>query len=122
MSETLYSRLGGYDAIAAVSNNLVTRLRADEKLGRFWSNRGDDGIAREIQLLIDFLCNASGGPAYYAGRDMTLAHAGMRIDEADWAAMIGHLEATLDEFTVPEAECRDVLGFMGTLKSEIVEA
>ena len=118
----MYTRLGGYDAIAAVSNNLVPRLRTDEKLGRFWTHRGEDGIAREIQLLIDFLCNVSGGPAYYAGRDMKLAHAGMRIDEADWAAMIGHLETTLDEFSVPGAERQDVLGFMESIKSEIVEA
>ena len=57
MSEekTLYARLGGYDAIAAVANNLVSRAMADPLLGRFWAHRGDDGVQREIQLLIDFL-------------------------------------------------------------------
>ena len=55
MTETLYARLGGYDAIAAVTENLLSRLTKDPQLGRFWKNRGDDGVRREKQLLIDSL-------------------------------------------------------------------
>lgn len=122
MSDTLYDRLGGYDAIAAVAKELVSRLHADEKLGRFWAHRGDDGIARELQLLIDFLCHVADGPAYYTGRNMKLAHTGMHIGKADWAAMTGHLEGTLDTFSVAETERRDVLDFVESLQSDIVEA
>jgi len=61
---TLYERLGGYDAISAVANDLVPRLQADAQLGRFWQHRGEDGVKREIQLLIDFLCSSAGGPLY----------------------------------------------------------
>ena len=60
--KTLYERLGGYDAIAAVANDLLPRLRADPQLGRFWAHRGEDGIMREKQLLIDYLCANAGGP------------------------------------------------------------
>ncbi|MGI9301570.1 MAG: group I truncated hemoglobin, partial [Gammaproteobacteria bacterium] len=59
---SLYERLGGYDAISAVANDLLPRLQADSQLGRFWQHRGDDGIEREKQLLIDFLCASAGGP------------------------------------------------------------
>ena len=79
---TLYKRLGGYDAITAVANNLLPRLQADTQLGRFWQNRGDDGIEREKQLLIDFLCSNAGGPLLYTGRDMTITHQGMKISES----------------------------------------
>jgi hypothetical protein len=51
----LYERLGGYDGITTFVNNLLPRLKADPLLGRFWQNRGDDGIEREKQLLIDYL-------------------------------------------------------------------
>jgi hemoglobin len=64
-NKTLYERLGGYDAIAAVANDLVTRLNNDTQLGRFWAHRGEDGVKRERQLLIDFLCERAGGPVYY---------------------------------------------------------
>src|SRR5438876_2149203 len=67
--KTLYERLGGYDSITAVVNDLLPRLRGDPQLGRFWAHRGDDGVKREKQLLIDFLCASAGGPMYYRGRD-----------------------------------------------------
>lgn len=65
MSKSLYERLGGYDAICAVTDNLLPRLAGDPKLGRFWLHRGEDGVKRERQLLIDFLCSSAGGPLYY---------------------------------------------------------
>ncbi len=57
VEQTLYERLGGYDAVAAVCEDLLQRLHADPQLGRFWEHRGTDGLEREKQLLIDFLCN-----------------------------------------------------------------
>ena len=119
--KTLYERLGGYDAIAAVANDLLPRLQADAQLGRFWANRGEDGVKREKQLLIDFLCANAGGPMYYTGRDMALSHRGMGISESDWNVFLGHAAATLAKFQVPEAERRDVVGFVQSLKKDIVE-
>lgn len=119
--KSLYTRLGGYDAIAAVADNLVARLMADPLLGRFWAHRGADGIAREKQLLIDFLCHCAGGLLLYTGRDMKTSHKGMKISAADWSALILHLQATLDHFQVPSAEKDAVLGFVQSTKAEIVE-
>jgi hemoglobin len=106
---TLYTRLGGYDAIAAVAEDLLPRLTNDPQLRRFWDHRGEDGLRREKQLLIDFLCNASGGPLYYTGRNMLTAHRGMRIGEIDWRAFQEHLQATLQRFAVPERERGEVV-------------
>src|SRR5437867_11640488 len=124
MSEkkTLYERLGGYDAITAVANDLLPRLQADPQLGRFWAHRGEDGIKREKQLLIDFLCASAGGPMYYTGRDMKTSHKGMKISEADWSAFLGHVNATLDAFKVPQAEHSEVVAFVQSTKRDIVEA
>ena len=58
---------------------------------------------------------------YYTGRDMTTTHRGMSISEADWQLFIGHLEATLKEIQVPEAESEAVLGFIRSTHDEIVE-
>ena len=121
MSKSLYERLGGYDAIAAVAGNLLPRLQGDAALGRFWAHRGADGVLREKQLLIDFLCANAGGPLLYTGRDMKTSHQGMRISESDWAAFLGHLRATLEGFRVPDAERRDVLAFIDSTKRDIVE-
>ena len=79
---------------------------SDKKLGRFWAHRAEDSIRREKQLLINFLCSAAGGPMFYVGRDMKTSHKGMGIDEDDWTAFLGHVNATLDEFKLPAAEIR----------------
>jgi len=121
-SRTLYERLGGYDAISAVASDLLPRLKADPRLARFWQHRGDDGVRREAQLLVDFLCSSAGGPLYYTGRDMKTSHRGMKIDEGDWTAFLGHLNATLDAFRVPQAERDEVVAFVQSTKADIVEA
>ena len=119
--KSLYERLGGYDAITAVTNDLLPRLQGDPQLGRFWAHRGADGVAREKQLLIDFLCASAGGPVYYRGRGMELCHRGMRISESDWDILLGHAGATLAKFKVPDSEQREVVAFFQSLKKEIVE-
>ena len=119
--KTLYDRLGGYDAITAVANDLLPRLQGDPLLGRYWAHRGEDGMQREKQLLIDFLCASAGGPVYYRGRDMLLTHKGMRISEKDWNVFLGHAAATLKKFEVPETEQREFVAFVQSLKDQIVE-
>ena len=118
---TLYERLGGYNAFAAFADDLLPRLQKDPKLGRFWAHRGEDGVKREKQLLIDFLCSSAGGPVYYRGRDMMLCHRGMRISEDDWNVFLGHAVATMNKLEVPEAEQREIAAFVATLKQDIVE-
>ncbi len=119
--KSLYERLGGYDAIAAVVDALMVRIKSDNKLRRFYDHRGADGIAREQQLLVDFLCASSGGPMVYTGRDMKTLHVGMRLDEEDWQRAMAHLTATLEAFDVPEPENGEVLSFHEVLKPQIVE-
>ena len=119
--KTLYERLGGYDAIVAVVDKLLPRLENDAQLGRFWANRGDDGIAREKQLLVDYLCASAGGPLLYTGRDMPTSHKGMGISESDWQIFIGNVKATLAGFQVPQQEQDDVLAFIDSTRDGIVE-
>ncbi len=119
--KALYHRLGGYDAITAVVNELLSRLMADSQLGRFWQNRGEDGINREKQLLIDYLCTSAGGPMLYVGRDNKTSHRGMGISDSDWDKFIAHLNDTLDVFQVPQQERSDLLGFIDSTRADIVE-
>ena len=122
MSEkTLYQRLGGYDGITAFVNDLLPRLQADALLGRFWENRGDDGIAREKQLLIDYLSANAGGSVYYTGRNMLLCHKGMGITEEDWTAFLAHAGKVITALNVSEKEADEIVEFVLALKSDIVD-
>ena len=122
IQKSLYERLGGYDGITGFANDLLPRLQADSQLGRFWQNRGDDGIAREKQLLIDYLCARAGGPMYYTGRDMKTSHKGMKISESDWSIFLQHAGATMEALQVPTQECDEIIAFVLSLKADIVEA
>ena len=119
--KTLYQRLGGYDAIAAVTDDFIGRLATDKQLGKYFVGHSQDSVGKIRQLVVDQLCAATGGPCVYIGRDMKTAHKGMGISESDWSVAVGHLVATLDKFKVPDAEKNDLLAAVSSLKKDIVE-
>jgi hemoglobin len=119
--QSLYHRLGGYDAIAAATDDLLARLQGDPLLRDYWKGASNDNQRRARQLIVDFMVEAAGGPAYYTGRSMKTSHDGMRIDERDWEAFMRHSTATLDHFGVPAREKDDVLAFFASLKADIVD-
>jgi hemoglobin len=120
MADSLYSRLGGYDEIAMFATTLVGQAQKDEVLSRFWANRGEDRIARECQLLIDYLVKETGGQMYYTGRDMALSHQGMGITEADWSRFIEIVTSVAGELGVGPTEGGEVMAFLSSLKADIV--
>lgn len=119
--KSLYERLGGYDALAAVTDDFAGRLAKDEKLGKYFVGLSDDSMKKLRQHVIDFLCMATGGPCAYTGRDMKLVHKGLEITKEEWDISVKHLIATLDKFKVPEKEKGEVLAAVGTLEKDIVE-
>lgn len=119
--DSLYKRLGGYDALAAVTDDFIVRLATDPKVGRFFTGLSDNSKARVRQLVVDQLCAATGGPCVYIGRDMKTAHKGLGITEEDWNISVKHLVATLTKFKVPEKEQKEVAAALTTLKADIVE-
>lgn len=118
---SLYKRLGGYDAIAAVTDEFIARLAADKSLSRFFIGHSEDSLKRIRQLVVDQICAATGGPCVYIGRDMKTAHKGMGITEADWTASVAHLSGTLDKFKVGEKEKSELLTAVSGFKKDIVE-
>ena len=118
--ESLYKRLGGYDAIAAVVDDFIVRLVADPSLGKFFVGHGDASNRRIRQMIVDQLCQATGGPCYYIGVPMKEVHAGLNITEQDWTTMVNLLVATLDKFKVPQKERDELLAALTGLKPDIV--
>ena len=120
-NKSLYARLGGYDAIAAVVDDFVGRLVADKGLNKFFVGHSEDSLKKIRMHVINQLCEATRGPCNYTGRDMRTSHHGLGITNADWDASVKHLVATLDKFKVPKAEQDELLAVVGTLKKDIVD-
>jgi len=117
---SLYSRLGGYDAIAAVTDDFLYRLATDPQINRFFKGASSDSQRRIRQHVVELLCNTTGGPCVYTGRDLKTAHAGLGITEDDWTVAMKHLTATLDKLKVPAREKAEVLYAITSMKGTIV--
>jgi hemoglobin len=120
-SPALYKRLGGYDAIAAVTDDFLGRLAADKQMSRFFVGVSADSLRKLRQHVVDQLCEATVGPCYYFGRSMKTVHAGLGITESDWQITVKHLMVTLDKFKVPDKERNEILTMFAGLKNDIVE-
>ena len=116
--KSLYDRLGGKPAITAVVDDFVGRVAADNRINGKFANTD---IPRFKMLLMEQICQASGGPCTYTGRSMKATHAGMGVSSSDFDALVGDLVATLDKFKVPEREKNELLGALGPMKGDIVE-
>ena len=119
--ESLYKRLGGYDAIAAVTDDFLGRLLANKDMSRFFVGTSDDSKTKIRQHVIDFICKGTGGPCAYTGRSMKDAHKGLKISEADWNTAGGLLLETLKKFNVPKKETDELMAVVTSLKMDIVE-
>ncbi len=116
--DTLYERLGGKDAITAVVDDFVARCAGDDRInGKF--ARTD--VPRLKSMLVDQICQASGGPCTYEGRAMRETHDGMGVTAGEFDALVEDLVATLNQFSVPKASQDELLGVLGPMRADIVE-
>jgi len=117
--KSLYGRLGGKPVITAVVDDFVARVAGDPRINRFFTN--PDTALLKVKL-IDQICEASGGPCKYTGKDMQTAHHGMGITHADFDALVDDLVTTLDKFRfwIPEKEKNELLAVFGPLRKDIV--
>lgn len=116
---SLYDRLGGKAAIEAVADQFIANVGADTRINFFFA---DTDPADFKTKLVDQLCQATGGPCVYKGRDMKTSHAKFRIKEEHWDALVQDLIAALDRFSVPEREKGELLGLLAPMKGDIVNA
>jgi len=114
---SLYERLGGKDAISGVVDDFVANVAADVRINARFAKTD---IARLKLMLVDQICEATGGPCTYTGKSMREAHKGMNITEAEFNALVEDLTRSLDKFNVPEREKMELLTALGGMKGDIV--
>jgi hemoglobin len=115
---SLYERLGGLESITSVVESFVARCAADDRINKKFE-RSD--VARLKKMLVDQVCEATGGPCTYTGRDMPATHDGMAVTAGEFDALVEDLVLTLGEFDVPRAEQEELLGLLAPMRSDIVE-
>lgn len=121
--KTLYDGLGKKKGITAVVNDFVGVVGGDARINGYFKATVADPkrLAKFKKNLIDQICQASGGPCVYTGKDMKSAHAGMGIDDAAFGALVEDLVKSLDKYKVAEKDKNSLLGALGPMKKDIVE-
>ena len=121
--KSLYDRLGGKKAITAVVDEFVGRVAADSRINKFFAATAADPkrLKSFKGKLVDQICEASGGPCKYKGKDMKSAHMGLGVSSGDFNALVEDLVGALDKFSVSTHEKDQLLGALAPMKTDIVE-
>ena len=117
---TLYRRLGGYDAIASVTDSFLARIQRDTAISVFFAGLEPAHMNKIRQLVVDQVCAASGGPCLYTGRTMKETHATLDITSDVFDRFIGHFRETLVAFRVPQREQDEVVSALDAMKPDVV--
>jgi hemoglobin len=134
--ESLYERLGGVFAIAAVVDhfsdevvkNQVAGQGSDNPALREWHTQKLARLPGLKFMRTLWVCEVAGGPFEYQGtkpgRDrisLEEAHRDLEISSDEFDAVAGVLAASLDHFGVPEPEKGEVLAAFAAHKGEVTE-
>jgi len=117
---TLYKRLGGREGIAIVVGDFVTNMAGDSRVNARFKDMKPADVEKLKSNLADQICDATGGPCSYLGRDMKTAHTGMKITDAEWSATVENLSKALDKNKVDAKDKSELLGMLGPMKADIV--
>ena len=115
---SLYERLGGQGAIQAVVTKFISNVGGDSRINGYFAKTD---LKKLNKLLVEQVCQASGGPCTYSGRDMNTAHKGMKVTTAAFNALVDDLVSALDTFNFPEKEKGELLSVLGPMNKDIVE-
>ena len=119
--ETLYQRLGGYDVVAAIFDNWAPRVSGDPELSKFLTEIDEEMGKRGRELGLDLLCELTGGPCFYTGRNMKMVHKGLGITDEHWQSTLDYMVETLDEMNIHNDEKTDFIHVFDGLKGYIVD-
>lgn len=120
---SLYERLGGVFAIAAVVDEFIDRVMESSVLN---ANPKVDEAHHRVHpagfkyLVTEQLCAAAGGPQRYTGRSMSDSHRHLEITAGEWQAFLDILKRTLDKFGVPAAEQSEIFRIVESTQGDIV--
>ena len=109
---SLYERIGRYDRIATFVDTAFPRVATHPQLRRLFQGHAHDSQVRQRQLIVDALCQATGGPCAYTGRPMKPVHTGLGITSSDWTVFVGILGGALDELEFGATEKKEFLALL----------
>ena len=107
--------------IAKIVDDFGPKLGKDPKIAPLLAGVSAEHRMRNRQLIVEQLCEATGGPCFYIGRSMLSTHQGLGITEDHFKQAGVLMVETLDKFKIGEPEKSEFLAIIGKLQPDIVE-
>ncbi len=114
---SIYETIGGADSVRVAVDDFYVRVLGDPTLAPYFTDTDMTHLKAHQRA---FISAALGGPRAYEGLSMTDAHAGRDITPQAFAAVVGHLVATLQSLGVDDETIAAIGGALAPLESEIV--
>jgi hemoglobin len=114
---SIYDRIGGEAAVDAAVDIFYRKVLADARISHFFDTVDMDAQRAKQK---SFLTVAFGGPNKYSGKDMRAAHAGMKLTEEHFNAVMENLGNTLKELKVPDALIGEAAAIALSVKNEVL--
>lgn len=122
MQQSLYTRLGGYDVIAAFVDNWLALVVPDPQLSGYFKGMSIDTRRRARQLIVDFIAERAGGPVIYIGRSMKVLQEGLGINAGSYAVLMQHAATALEGLGVAPDARVSLLAFLERAAEETAKS
>jgi hemoglobin len=116
-TDSLYSRIGGSEAVSAIASELVDRAAHDPLTARSWEKVE---LSRVKQMLAEYLCSQTGGGCTYTGDSMKDVHAGLDITEAEMYRLVEQLREVMQDRHIALRDRNAVLAILAPTKRDVV--
>jgi hemoglobin len=113
---SLYQRLGGQATITTMVDDGIGYISADARINRRFADVSGDALKRN---LVAFICERTGGPCVYRGKNMADAHEGMFVRDDEFDALVEDLGKAMDKARVGPRERAEVAALLAKLRNAI---
>ena len=115
--DALYRELGGMEGITRVVDLSLQRINSDARINTLFAKTDHNDLRR---LVIEQICEATGGPCKYTGRSMEEAHSGLNLTNKDFDAFVGDLAGAMDDAKVPKRTQKKLLAILSPMRAQVV--
>jgi hemoglobin len=115
--DSLYRDFGEREGLVKIIDDATGRWVGDERIKDTFDNIN---LVRFKRLLVDQLCELTGGPCHYKGRDMYHAHKGLALNNAQFNALVEDLQLAMDTYGIPFRTQNRLLAMLAPMQRDVV--
>lgn len=117
-SATLYNKLGGNAGVTAIVHGTLQYTLKDERIAHTFENSNVDRVEK---LIIEQICDLSGGPCKYSGMTMKTSHTGLGLTSMHFNALVENMQKAMSDENVPYRVQNQLLALLAPMHRDVIE-